>query len=217
MASPAEVGKLSPAPVFLKTCCDGTHTYGWILSRPSATVRLAAKQWKTQRQLLSLFLVHRISTIWFRSQIHACQLLFRTTKITTAPPYKHIAAPPHAPKKTRQARKVPVQRLADAIAGKFTWLVFAASTSTLVFWGALSPSLLGSSAPALAAAAAVAEAAAAVTAPAFPAVTEALGGGSAWALGARLAVDVCLVACPCSLGLATPTAVMVSERGARRR
>lgn len=100
MASPAEVGKLPPAPVFLKTCCDGTHTYGWILSSPSATVRLAAEQWTTQRQLLSLFLVHRISTIWFRSQIHACQLLFRTTKITTAPPYKHIAAPSHAPKKT---------------------------------------------------------------------------------------------------------------------
>lgn len=99
--------------------------------------------------------------------------------------------------RTRQARKVPVQRLADAIAGKFTWLVFAASASTLVFWGALSPSLLGSAEPASAAG--------------FPAVAEALGGGSAWALGARLAVDVCLVACPCSLGLATPTAVMVSD------
>ncbi|CAM9610753.1 unnamed protein product [Pylaiella littoralis] len=96
-----------------------------------------------------------------------------------------------------QARKIPVQRLADAIAGKFTWIVFAASASTLFFWGALSPSLLGCTAQTVAAAAS------------YPAVAEALGGGSAWGLGARLAVDVCLVACPCSLGLATPTAVMV--------
>ncbi|CAM9545229.1 unnamed protein product, partial [Scytosiphon promiscuus] len=87
-----------------------------------------------------------------------------------------------------QARKVPIQRLADTIAGKFTWVVFATSASTFAFWGALSPSLFGlaASAPATA-----------------------LGVGSAWALGARLAVDVCLVACPCSLGLATPTAVLV--------
>lgn len=95
-----------------------------------------------------------------------------------------------------------MQRLADAIAGKFTWLVFAASASTLVFWGALSLSLLGS-----------ADASSAAAVAAFPAVAKALGGGSAWALGARLAVDVCLVACPCSLGLATPTAVMVSRGG----
>lgn len=98
-----------------------------------------------------------------------------------------------------------MQRLADAIAGKFTWLVFAASASTLVFWGTLSPSLFG--APASASAPAAAAAAA------YPALAEALCGGSTWALGARLAVDVCLVACPCSLGLATPTAVMVSEGG----
>ncbi|CAM9270208.1 unnamed protein product, partial [Laminaria digitata] len=95
-----------------------------------------------------------------------------------------------------QARKAPVQRLADAIAGKFTWLVFAASASTLFFWGALSPSVFG------------------VTSASAPAaLAGVLGdgqGGGAWALGVRLAVDVCLVACPCSLGLATPTAIMVS-------
>lgn len=104
---------------------------------------------------------------------------------------------------TIQARKVPVQQLADRIAGKFTWVVFAASASTLVFWGALSPFLLGLAAgPA---------AAASTATPSYPALAEALGGGSPWALGLRLAVDVCLVACPCSLGLATPTAIMVSK------
>lgn len=102
-----------------------------------------------------------------------------------------------------QARKVPVQQLADRIAGKFTWVVFAASASTLVFWGALSPSLLGLAAgPA---------AAASTATPSYPALAEALAGGSPWVLGLRLAVDVCLVACPCSLGLATPTAIMVSK------
>ncbi|CAM9854028.1 unnamed protein product [Ectocarpus sp. 13 AM-2016] len=102
-----------------------------------------------------------------------------------------------------QARKIPVQQLADRIAGKFTWVVFAASASTLVFWGALSPSLLG-----LAAGSA---AAASTATPSYPALPEALAGSSPWVLGLRLAVDVCLVACPCSLGLATPTAIMVSK------
>ncbi|CAM9092214.1 unnamed protein product, partial [Hapterophycus canaliculatus] len=109
-----------------------------------------------------------------------------------------------------QARKVPVQRLADTIAGKLTWVVFAASASTFVFWGALSPWLFDFAASAPASVPATTAAAATATGIAtYPALAEALGGGSAWALGARLAVDVCLVACPCSLGLATPTAVLV--------
>lgn len=95
-----------------------------------------------------------------------------------------------------------MQRLADAIAGKFTWLVFAASASTLLFWGALSPSLLGATSTSASAAPAV-----------LAGVLEGAQGGGAWALGVRLAVDVCLVACPCSLGLATPTAIMVSGEG----
>ncbi|CAB1111114.1 unnamed protein product [Ectocarpus sp. CCAP 1310/34] len=108
-----------------------------------------------------------------------------------------------------QARKIPVQQLADRIAGKFTWVVFAASASTLVFWAALSPSLLGLGAGSAAAAS--------TATPSYPALAEALAGGSPWSLGLRLAVDVCLVACPCSLGLATPTAIMVGTGVAAER
>ena len=43
------------------------------------------------------------------------------------------------------------------------------------------------------------------------------GGSPSALLGLKLAVDVMVVACPCALGLATPTAVLVaSSVGARR-
>jgi len=90
-----------------------------------------------------------------------------------------------------QGREAPVQRLADSVAGRFCYTVMAAAAATFAFW------TLGGAAV-------------------FPDVIEEAEGG-ALALAVRLAVDVLVVACPCALGLATPTAVLVaSAAGARR-
>eukprot|EP00775_Hariotina_reticulata_P002843 gene2843-3136_t len=91
-----------------------------------------------------------------------------------------------------QSREAPVQRVADAVAGKFCYGVMAASAATFAFWQTLGANL-------------------------FPAAVAASGSSSALLLSIKLAVDVLVVACPCALGLATPTAVLVgSSLGATR-
>ncbi|KAL3683422.1 hypothetical protein R1sor_001444 [Riccia sorocarpa] len=88
-----------------------------------------------------------------------------------------------------QTRQAPVQRLADEVAGKFCYGVMALSGTTFAFWSTLGPQL-------------------------FPSVVPA---ASAVLLGLQLACNVLVIACPCALGLATPTAVLVgTSLGARK-
>ncbi|KAG6545619.1 hypothetical protein Mapa_012973 [Marchantia paleacea] len=88
-----------------------------------------------------------------------------------------------------QTRQAPVQRLADEVAGKFCYGVMALSGATFAFWSTLGQQM-------------------------FPAVVPA---GSAVLLGLQLACNVLVIACPCALGLATPTAVLVgTSLGARK-
>ncbi|XP_062077123.1 copper-transporting ATPase PAA1, chloroplastic [Humulus lupulus] len=88
-----------------------------------------------------------------------------------------------------QSREAPVQRLADKVSGHFTYGVMALSAATFLFW-----SLYG--------------------ARALPA---ALFQGSSVSLALQLSCSVLVVACPCALGLATPTAMLVgTSLGATR-
>ncbi|KAL7582821.1 hypothetical protein Lser_V15G46032 [Lactuca serriola] len=88
-----------------------------------------------------------------------------------------------------QSREAPVQRLADKVAGHFTYGVMAISAATFMFWSTFGARIL-------------------------PAT---LHHGSAMSLALQLSCSVLVVACPCALGLATPTAVLVgTSLGATR-
>ncbi len=104
-----------------------------------------------------------------------------------------------------QARKAPIQGLADRVAGRFTLFVLALATATLLFWwlwGARHwPEVLHSAATAHAGHGAMAAGAVPIT---------------PFALALQLAIAVLVVACPCALGLATPTAITVGSGLAAR-
>jgi Cu2+-exporting ATPase len=136
-----------------------------------------------------------------------------------------------------QARTAPIQRLADSVAGRFAYGVMALSAATFAFWSTAGARLFpqvvaaagaaGSSGaaaagacccpPAAGAAAAAAAAGAAAGGGAAAAAAAALPTAAAVLLGLQLACNVLVVACPCALGLATPTAVLVGTAAGARK
>ena len=106
-----------------------------------------------------------------------------------------------------QARKAPIQRLVDRVAGRFTLFVLGLAGFTFVFWwqwGAhLWPAVLRRQ----------------VAHEMGPMAHGVLGASAdtPLALAMQLAISVLVVACPCALGLATPTAITVGSGLAARR
>jgi Cu+-exporting ATPase len=97
-----------------------------------------------------------------------------------------------------QARAAPIQRLADVVAGKFTYGVMGAAAATFLFWAGAGTRM-------------------------FPQVltpylaTAASKSAASLLLSLQLACNVLVVACPCALGLAAPTAVLVGTGAGARR
>lgn len=78
-----------------------------------------------------------------------------------------------------QGSKAPIQRLADTISGIFVPVVLVIAALTFIVWA-----IVGN-------------------------VSGAAASGNPWIIAIVAAVAVLVVACPCALGLATPTAIMV--------
>ncbi len=91
---------------------------------------------------------------------------------------------------TAQTRKAPIQKLADTVAGYFTYGVMSLATLTFLFWYFVGtriwPDLITMGGVNIA-----------TNAPLL--------------LSLKLAIAVLVIACPCTLGLATPTAILVGS------
>jgi len=92
-----------------------------------------------------------------------------------------------------QGSKAPIQRLADAISSVFVRVVLLLAFLTFIFWSVIGNLYAANAAGAIGAA------------------------SSPWITAIVAAVAVLVVACPCALGLATPTAIMVGTgKGAEK-
>ena len=126
-----------------------------------------------------------------------------------------------------QARKAPIQGLADRIAGRFSGLVLLLAGATFLFWWQwgtkLWPQVLQAAPSAQAHGGHQAVGMAATGMAAMGSADMAAGAlhGAAMAplplpLALQLAISVLVVACPCALGLATPAAITVGSGLAAR-
>ncbi|MCY7274933.1 MAG: heavy metal translocating P-type ATPase, partial [Phormidesmis sp. CAN_BIN44] len=109
-----------------------------------------------------------------------------------------------------QARKAPIQKLADTIAGYFTYGVMTIATLTFLFWYFIGTHVW--SQVLMAGQALGSEHAMHHLDPSAVTIHP-----SPLLLSLKLAIAVLVIACPCALGLATPTAILVgSGIGAER-
>lgn len=110
---------------------------------------------------------------------------------------------------TAQARKAPIQKLADTVAGYFTYGVLTIATLTFLFWYFLGTQIWSDVLmPHMTLGAEHAMMHLPAAHPLHP---------TPLLLSLKLAIAVLVIACPCALGLATPTAILVgSSLGAER-
>lgn len=99
-----------------------------------------------------------------------------------------------------QTHKAPVQQLADTIAGYFAYGVMAIATLTFLFWYFIGTNIWAS---------VLTNSVNSMDMPLDMPMTGMMAITSPMLLSLKLAIAVLVVACPCALGLATPTAILV--------